>query len=584
MTTGIPPLRKWQKVARDEVMLAWRTNASSKILIAACPAAGKTIFTATIINDLLHEAEINLAIVLAPTTNIQLLWVRELKAFGMKATADASNAILRYRKNNDMSMIEDKHVLVLTYAQLSNDSELIAELARRTGRVLLIGDEIHHADDDESYGEAVQKLADECTRTFALSGTPFNSSGGALALCDHEIDVDVNGKPIRRTLTTYAYNYGSAILDLVCRPVEFIKVYGKGEATYRRLSNDEIFKRITDLARQRKSDRLSILLDTDGEFMQECACQAIRSLADLRSAGDRKAAMLVVAKNKEHGARLTQLLKRTCETEKQSFIIQEIYNDTPKAHERIEDLRTDSTDIIISVRMISEGVDIKRLRVGFFATDWMTRMFFIQFIGRFVRTEERLDKKTQFARVIIPAHVSLLEYAREIEQMVESAVLIEDGECEGEVVKKEESELVQVTTKAGAQGIVYRGEEFEERELAEALYRVCPSARGNIPEGLAIKMAKDMHLGGSNHNDKHEQEIDWSNRNDMLVRAVVSRLKANGQSDDELYGRVQAKANSVVGIQKKDKMTAEETLIKRHAFLQLWLKRLIHGQDEENAT
>ena len=36
--------------------------------------------------------------------------------------------------------------------------------------------------------------------------------------------------------------------------------------------------------------------------------------------------------------------------------------------------------------MVSEGVDIPRLRVGVFATNVVTEMYFRQFCGRFVRT------------------------------------------------------------------------------------------------------------------------------------------------------------------------------------------------------
>jgi hypothetical protein len=262
--------------------------------------------------------------------------------------------------------------------------------------------------------------------------------------------------------------------------------------------------------------------------------------------------------------------------------VQEIYNDTPKAHERIEDLDTDSTDIIVSVRMISEGVDVKRLRIGLFATDWMTRIFFIQFVGRFVRHEDRLDKQAQFSKVIIPAHVLLLEYAREIELMIESAMIPEDGTGPGG--SERTSEFVEATTQAGAQGIMFRGEEFEERHLGEALFQAAPSLRGFITEALAIRSAKELGLEGASPDKPREKKIDWSNRNDLLVRAVVKRLNSDGKSDDDLYARVQARANQAVGIAKKDKLTAEDTLIRRHAYLQAWLKRLIHGQDDDDVA
>ena len=57
----------------------------------------------------------------------------------------------------------------------------------------------------------------------------------------------------------------------VCRKVEFATVIGKGEVEYRSLANNETFRRVTDLAKQNKTDRLFHLLDlVDGEFMVSC--------------------------------------------------------------------------------------------------------------------------------------------------------------------------------------------------------------------------------------------------------------------------------------------------------------------------
>ena len=129
--------------------------------------------------------------------------------------------------------------------------------------------------------------------------------------------------------------------------------------------------------------------------------------------------------------------------------------------------------------------------------------------------------------------------------------------------------------------MIYRSEESEKLDLAEAFYLAFPSARGVVPYALAIKFAEELGLNGATPGGPREpQKPDWSNRNDLHVRAVVKRLKTNGQSDDELFAFVQARANNAVGIKRKDKMTSEDVLIKRHAFLQAWLKRLMLGQDD----
>jgi hypothetical protein len=78
--------------------------------------------------------------------------------------------------------------------------------------------------------------------------------------------------------------------------------------------------------------------------------------------------------------------------------------------------------------------------------------------------------------------------------------------------------------------------------------------------------------------------VDWGSRNENVARNIVKRLKANGQPDDVLFSMVNARANKAVGILKKDKLTPEDVLIRRHAYLTQWLLRLMHGQDETNAA
>jgi hypothetical protein len=68
--------------------------------------------------------------------------------------------------------------------------------------------------------------------------------------------------------------------------------------------------------------------------------------------------------------------------------------------------------------MVSEGVDIPRLRVGIFASNVNTEMYFRQFCGRFVRTQ-RLGGK-QHAFVYLPDDPRLRELASRVTQDVRS--------------------------------------------------------------------------------------------------------------------------------------------------------------------
>jgi hypothetical protein len=399
-------------------------------------------------------------------------------------------------------------------------------------------------------------------------------------MCPSEVGVDEEGRQVRQTKPLLSFSLGQAIAETnphCCRTVEFIKVDGYGEATYRSLSNGTTYNKLVDLARQLKTDRIGVLLDPAGSYMEHLIRHSLKALTDVQTS-DPRAGMLVVARDTTHGGLLARRIDEIAREQGLSLSIQEIYNDTPKAHARIKDLAKDRTDIIVSVRMISEGVDIKRLRVGLYATDYLTRMFFAQFVGRFARWEDRLDD-TQHAKIVIPAHITLLDYAREIEIMIDSALMPAEGDSTGGGGNNA-SEYLFGTSEARDSGVIFRGEESDERQLAEAFFREAPSLRGHLSEMLAIKAAKDLKLHGSQHDTSRATRKDWSALNDAVHRQIVRRMKMNGETDDKLYAIINAQANQAVGIKKKDKLTPEDVLIRRHAWLVAKLRRVIADQGD----
>jgi superfamily II DNA or RNA helicase len=540
--------------------------------------------------DYLRQKLIDLAIVVAPTVNIQSQWVDELNRVGVLATDEASNANLRWRHKAGVKPTEHFQAIVITYQQLAQDAPLFVAIASKY-KIMLIGDEIHHADDSAAFGKALADLADEAKYRLALSGTPFNTKGGALAMCDHADQIDADGHHIRRTLALYEYSFADAIAATpqVCRPIEFIKMVGVGQATYKSLLDNHEFTRLIDLARQNKSDRLGSLLEASGDFMGGMIRTALEKLADLQQ-HDRKAGMLVVARDTAHGHAIMQRIKQI-QTEKAEWrflTLTEIYNDTPAAHKMVEALRNDNTDIIVSVRMISEGVDIKRLRVGLFATDYLTKMFFMQFVGRFCRWEPRLSgniEHPQFGWVIIPGHITLLEYARSIERMVFDAAVRPDGTGEpGEEKVEPQNVFVGAQSAVTDSGVIFRSQEDNERNLAQTLFDKVPEARGVITETLAIAIARGLNVqGAAPVEPSRPPTADWRGRNNEVARRLAQQLANNGNSDRaKVFADINQKANRAVNIGRMDGLTPVPVLIRRHQFLSAWLHRVIFG-DPQNA-
>ena len=589
MTTGQKPPRDWQQRATTIVLNRWLSDASYKALVAACPGSGKTQFGCDIAIRLLQATRVELVLVIVPSINVQKQWVEEFEKYGIKATSDANNEALNWRKERGGSMREDKAAIVVTYLQVSRDPELFRELAKRHP-ALTIGDETHHADDDEAFGKALSLIKDTTVHSLALSGTPFNTAGGALAFCETKPGIDdETGKPIQVTLPTFTYSYGDALNDnkeKVCRRVNFLTVEGSGKAVYRSLLNNELFQRL--IKTSRKSDRIGLLFDPNGEFMGNCIREALDALVVMRKAGDKRAAALFVAKSVKHGNMLIEAIERI-KQEKPEWAqfanIQEIYNDTPGAHDRIVALENDSTDIIVSVKMISEGVNIKRLRVGVYATNTMTRMFFIQFVGRFIRYEVRdpLDDK-QYAIVICPAHPTLMTWMREIELMIlASNINLDDGDGGGDGPEKK-SELLDVETSADGIGMVFRGEDIEnEQGLLDLMYEKSGVFR-EMPPAEVLKIARDLGFAATANQKPKTAPTNWRKRNENIVKVIVGYSLRNGngaETESNLYAKINAQANAAAGVPKVDGMTPDDIWQKRLVWLQDKLRRLVSSMGSD---
>jgi superfamily II DNA or RNA helicase len=89
----------------------------------------------------------------------------------------------------------------------------------------------------------------------------------------------------------------------------------------------------------------------------------------------------------------------------------------PDPADAIEQFARGHDPWIVAVNMISEGVDIRRLRAVVYLTNRMTLLSFRQIVGRVVRSD--LANEDDHGRVYLPADRRLLEMAREITNEVD---------------------------------------------------------------------------------------------------------------------------------------------------------------------
>ena len=84
-----------------------------------------------------------------------------------------------------------------------------------------------------------------------------------------------------------------------------------------------------------------------------------------------------------------------------------------RAHSKLDAFRAAREPWIVAVNMVSEGVDIPRLRVGVYATVAKTPLIFRQIVGRFVRTIP--GRPVEPSWLYLPADPVLRRHAADVE-------------------------------------------------------------------------------------------------------------------------------------------------------------------------
>jgi superfamily II DNA or RNA helicase len=296
-----------------------------------------------------------------------------------------AGVVLDHHFSNAVGVLAaDVHGVVVTYQQVAAAPGVYRRLvgAATHGTAVLL-DEIHHAGEQASWGSALRDAFGRAAHRVALSGTPFRSDGTPIPFVTYAGGMCV---------ADYSYDYASALRDGVCRALVF-PLHG-GEAEW--ISRDGQTMRAsfeTGLARRHESERLRTAL-TQANWVGDVLQKAHLRLLAARAAGHRDAGGLVAAMNQEHAAFIADLLHRRTGV-RPALVV----SDLEDASRRINAFAQSRDPWIVAVHMVSEGVDIPRLRVGVFASNIVTEMYFRQFCGRFVRTAGSAERE---AYVFVP--------------------------------------------------------------------------------------------------------------------------------------------------------------------------------------
>jgi superfamily II DNA or RNA helicase len=395
VVSGTSPMRGWQQRALEVAL-----GTEVPVLIEACPGAGKTRFALEYVACLFADRVVNRVLIVVPTRRLVDQWVQAGSGGGGGAAVPLAPAGWRPTQ----PLLRRWAGAVITYHALFAQTTMLQALAAEPGfKTLVIFDEVHHAGTEQAWGVAAQQaFLTAAMRILTLSGTPFRSK-------DPIAFVETRDG---RSVADDTYTYGQAIADRVCRPLRFASI--GGTATFQTPAGIvETVSFEDDLDEQGQSYRLRTVLAPEGEHLREMLRIAEDELTRLRASSDPDAGGLVVCIDCDHADAVARILHEMTGTRPTLAFSRLNDPDDPAPHPAIEAYDSGTTPWIVSVRMISEGVDIRRLRLLVYATNIVTELSFRQITGRVVRTDPA-NAEDDFGMVVLPADPRLQQMALRI--------------------------------------------------------------------------------------------------------------------------------------------------------------------------
>ena len=400
---NVPPLtlRAWQTAALER-MSAWQEG---PFLLSAAPGAGKTIPSLVYARGLLKAGIVTRVHVVCPTTPLTRQWAEAAGRLGVQLAPDS----------DELHPPRDFHGIAATYARVASSAKRWASQCGE--RTLVIADECHHMGDELAWGEGFSKAFAATPRWLLLSGTPFRSDQCAIAGVRYDDGV---------AIPDVSYSYAQAVRDGICRPVAFIPYDG----TLSWQSGDDVIESSFDdvLSTREASRRYRTAISTElADGLPRILRSAHERLEQVRAGGHPDAGGLVITADGGHARRVAATLKEI--TGKSPVVV--VHTDA-RAAQKLRAFGAGRERWIVAVNMVSEGVDIPRLRVGVYATAAKTPLIFRQIVGRFVRT--LAGRPADLSYLFLPADRLLRMHAAEVEEelhhVLKQADEIDGGELD----------------------------------------------------------------------------------------------------------------------------------------------------------
>ena len=395
-------LRPWQEECVFTAVEHFK-HSSKHFLCLATPGAGKTMMAAELAASLHESNLIDFILCFSPSINVahsirdrfsQRLNCRFDGVIGALGCSYTYQSLLFF--NDDFWQIMNNH------------------------RVLVIFDEIHHCsgstiENANAWGEEIiLKIQSQAAYTLALTGTPWRSDKAPIALSNYI-------EPDGAIQCDYAYGLSEAVRDDVCRNPKIVLIDNEKLTVTQENKVSKVFSSFQALLDDPSVSYQAIITnDTAIRYALNLSCSKLHEIRCMNPS----AAGLIVASSVEHAEYIMNILQVEF---KQTAIL--VTYKQPDAQYLIDQFRYSETEWIVSVNMVSEGIDLPRLQVCCHLSHVKTELYFRQVLGRILRMNSAKNKDAWLYTFAEPL---LSEFALRIQQEIPDVEVILDHDIKKE--------------------------------------------------------------------------------------------------------------------------------------------------------
>lgn len=555
--------RDWQEDALEN----FRLHKELCFLLDATPGSGKTVFSAFCTAIVQNKYKDLFSIIVVPTTALKDSFLDTYNHKGINLTS-----VLRSGQGRPL----DFDGAVVTYQQLPNLISTLETWHRHGQKLFFVFDEIHHASEENVWGNAANRCGSLATKILAMTGTPFRSDGNKISFLNY------NEEGV--AISDASYNYRQSVSDNICRELLFLHDDGEAEYFANQFdieTNSPTKTRISDAKNGEVFKVANTIFNKDSEWLNTVLYKGDQKLDEYKALHPNAGGIIVCRPgfddNKDkHLYPIAEKIEKIS-GEKPTVIT----HDDRDADAKIRRFRNSNDRWIVSVRKISEGVDIKRLRVMVMLSYPSTELLFRQLIGRVVRVENQ--NLPENATVLMAKFPQLVEWAARVTEEAKQGIKDreEKGNTEGKEKKKSSFYAKDCTHEHGG-GTSMFGEQFDTSEIVYA-----ESLKNNDPMLATLSVSQVAHLarkmGVKIENQQpptrplHEIKKEKKDKINKLANRIVYKNKGNAAKNED-FKEIRFRMNRALGVQDQDDMMDNYGIEKMDTAIE-WLNQvLISGE------